>query len=115
MLAGLGVPVLNEYIDAFRNRDLSRCLALYTEGAILEFGGTYCRDPECIERWHAERFSANLSLSRIDSVAVNGDEVTIDGAVISDRLKTWGVPAIVGRARFIIREGKIAEARFGIA
>lgn len=110
----LNVPVLDQYIDAFRNRDLARCVALYTEDAILEFGGTFCRDSQCLERWHAERFAANLALLRVDSVLIDGDEVIIDGAVGSERLKTWGVIALVGHAKFIIRDGKIAEARFGL-
>lgn len=110
----LNVPVLDEYISAFADRNLSRCVGLYAPGAILEFGGTFCRDAACIERWHVERFAANLALLRIDNVQIDGDEISIEGAVVSDRLKTWGVPAIMGRARFIIRDGKIAEARFGL-
>src|ERR1039458_2694491 len=65
-----------------------RCTELYAEGAILEFGGTYCRDKQCLERWHRERFASNLDLLRIDSVLVNGNVVTVDGVVNSDRLKT---------------------------
>src|ERR1035437_61456 len=78
----LNVPVLEDYLEAFRMRDLCRCTELYAEGAILEFGGTYCRDKPCLERWHRERFASNLDLLRIDSVLVNGNVVTVDGVVM---------------------------------
>jgi|ERR1017187_2238926 hypothetical protein len=110
----LNVPVLDGYLEAFRMRDLSRCTEFYAEGAILEFGGTYCRDRPCLERWHRERFASNLALLRIDNVFVNGNVVTVEGVVNSDRLETWGVAPLPGRAIFSIRDGKIAEARFGL-
>src|ERR1039458_9591716 len=103
----LNVPVLEDYLEAFRMRDLCRCTELYAEGAILEFGGTYCRDKPCLERWHRERFASNLDLVRIDNVLVNGSVVPADGGVTSAPLKAWGVPPLWGRAIFIIRDGKI--------
>jgi hypothetical protein len=106
--------VLVEYIEAFRTRDLPRCVRCYTEDAILEFGGTYYQDRPCLERWHLERFASNLALLRIDNVLVIDESVTIDGLVTSDRLKTWGIAPLPGRAQFTIRHGKIAEARFGL-
>jgi len=108
------VPVLEGYLEAFRMRDWSRCADFYAGDAVLEFGGTYCRDRPCLEKWHRERFASNLSLLRIDKVVVNGDVVTVDGVVNSDRLETWGVAPLSGRAVFRIRDGKIAEARFGL-
>jgi hypothetical protein len=110
----LNLPVLDEYLEAFRLRDVSRCVAFYAEGAILEFGGTYCRDRPCLEKWHRERFASNLSVLQIGNAAVNGGIVTVDGVVSSDRLATWGVAPISGQATFNIRDGKIAEARFGL-
>src|ERR1017187_3964411 len=103
----LNVPVLEDYLEAFRIRDLCRCTELYAEGAILEFGGTYCRDKPCLERWHRERFASNLDLLRIDSVLVNGNVGTVRGGVIRAGLKPGGAPPLWGRAIFIIRDGKI--------
>ena len=110
----LNVPVLDDYFDAFRMHDVSRCVGFYAEGAILEFGGTYCRDRPCLEKWHSERFASNLAVLRIDNVVVNGGVVTVEGVVSSDRLANWGVAPIAGQASFRIRDGKIAEARFGL-
>src|SRR5579864_539388 len=110
----LQVPVLREYMEAFRARNLSGCLGLYSEDAVLEFGGTFCRDRQCLERWHVERFTANMVVTKIDRLGINGDEITVEGAITSDRLQTWGAGDIQGRAKFVIRNGKIAEARFGL-
>ena len=113
-MAAVNVPVLDEYFEAFHMRDVARCLAAYGENAILEFGGTYCQDKACLERWHQERFASNLSVLRIEHVTIDGATVTVEGVVSSDRLRTWGVQPVAGQAVFIVRDGKIADARFGL-
>jgi hypothetical protein len=113
-LPPLNIPVLDAYLTAFRERDVARCMESYADGAVLEFGVMYFRDRASVEKWHRERFAANLALVRIDKASVNGDVVTADGAVSSDRLRKFGLSTLPVRATFHIRDGKITEARFGL-
>ena len=112
-MTATNVPLLDAYLEAFRARDLERCIQCYAEGALLEFAGSSCRDRQALENWHRDRFLANVAVLRIDGVAADGAVVTVDGTVTSDRLKTWRISALPARAKFVLRDGKIAEARFG--
>jgi len=108
------VPVLEQYLVAFRSHDLPRCLGFYSDSAILEFGVTYCRDRPCRERWHRERFAANADILQVDHVGVEGELVTCEGIVTSDRLRAWGVTRLPVKATFRVQNGKIEEARFAL-
>jgi len=113
-LAGIDVPVLEEYLEAFLARELMRCVDLYAEGAVLEFATTQCRNRPELEKWHRERFSANLELVQIEQARVEGAEVILEGVVTSDRLKAWRIGTLPVRAKFAFRGDKIASARFGL-
>jgi hypothetical protein len=108
------IPVLDNYLKSFDSRDLERCLEFYAPGALIEFGVTMCLDKEAIERWHHERWSANLRLIDIGKTEIAGDVVTVDATVVSDRLKMWRLKSLPVRARFKLLQGKIVEARYGL-
>lgn len=110
----IGVPILDAYLAAFESRALPACLACFADSSLIEFGPSQYASLDAIERWHRERWSANMKLLRIDGLSERDGLITIEGAVTSDRLKTWRLTALPVRAKFRIRDGKIAEARFGL-
>ena len=113
-LPGIDAPGWDESLEAFQARDLSRCGDLYVEGAGLEFATTHCRNRPELEKWHRDRFNANLQLLQIDLAKVEGGEVIVEGVITSDRLKAWRIGTLPVRARFAFQGDKIASARFGL-
>ena len=104
--------IVKEYLEAFEARDLERCMALYDEGATLEFGpGTY-QGREQLEEWHEARFAAELKILHIDDVKVEGNTITVQAIITSKRLKLWHLNQTKASAKFQVRDGKIADLRF---
>lgn len=106
--------VVQSYIDAFAARDLLRCVDLYDEQATLTAGPARHQGKKELEEWHQARFDADLHVVRIDDIFSDGDSVTVEGVVTSNRLKAWRVGTLSGRAKFQIREGKIASLELGM-
>lgn len=101
--------VVQHYIDAFSARNLAGCMDLYDEQATLTAGPAKHRGKKDLEEWHQARFDANMRVMRIDDMYSDGDTVTVEGTVTSDRLKAWRVGKLTGRAKFVIHEGRIAS------
>ena len=102
------------YLDAFEARDLARCLDFYADDATLIFQTGHYEGKEAIERWHRDRFAADLRLVHLDGISVRGDSVKIDATATSNRLRAWKVPSIHGTVTLTFDNGKIKEAMFGV-
>ena len=104
--------LLEAYLEAFRARDVGRCVSFFHEDATIDFQvGTY-RGRKSIEEWHNERFAAGLNLDRIDRTTVSGNTVTIDATVSSSRLAAFRIKSL--GARVMIQfdtEGKVKYAK----
>ncbi|GAB4558283.1 MAG: hypothetical protein Kow0047_03260 [Anaerolineae bacterium] len=109
------VAVLNSYLEAIEARDLDRCMSFYTDDAVVHFGMGVYRGAKSITDWHRERFDADLHVLEMDRVEAGQDQVTCELVVTSRRLKAWRINTLRGKGTFTFRDGKIAEARFGLA
>ena len=102
------------YLQAIEDRDLDRCLALYTDDPTIRFAtGTY-HGKQAATEWHKDRFKANVHVKLMDDIAVQGDQVVINAVVTSDRLKAWRINTLKGKGTFQFENGKVKEARFAL-
>jgi ketosteroid isomerase-like protein len=105
---------VESYLEAFASRDLLRCLEFFVEDATLVFvSGTY-KGRAAIEQWHTDRFAADLKILRIDGVTTEGDTVTVDLHVTSNRLRFFKIANLDGRATMQLEQGRIKELKFGL-
>ena len=86
-----------EYVAAFGARELSRCLEFFADDARLAWQGGIYQGKSQIEEWHKDRFAADLRVIQLEDVRVEGNTVTIDGVVTSNRLKAWRLGSLGGR------------------
>ena len=70
------------------------------------------RDVQEIERWHDDRFGADLRLVRVEDIRTSGNVVTVDAVATSKIAKAWKVNSVAGRVTFVVEEGKIVESKF---
>lgn len=94
--------------------NLVRCPECFSEPALVEFGPSLYRDRAALEKWHKERWTNNMRLLQIHPVDITDDAVTVEGVVISDRLKFWKLTTLSVDARFKFSGEKIVEARYGL-
>jgi ketosteroid isomerase-like protein len=99
------------YLDAFHARDLDRCLEFYADDATVDFNKTVYSGRQGITEWHKDRFAADLRLIKMNSMTVEGDTVTVDGAVASKRLAAWRLKALSGRVTMRFEDGKIKQGK----
>jgi ketosteroid isomerase-like protein len=99
------------YLDAFHARDLERCLEFYADDATVDFNKTLYSGRQGITEWHKDRFAADLRLIKMNSMTVDGDTVTVDGAVASKRLAAWRLKALSGRVIMRFENGKIKQGK----
>ena len=99
------------YLEAFHARDLERCMEFFTEDSNVDFNMTMYTGRQAITDWHKDRFAADLKMVKKNSVTVNGDTVTIDGAISSKRLSAWRVKALSGRVTMRFEDGKIKNGK----
>ena len=106
--------VVQEYLEAFSERALARCVDMYSDDALVFFPPVTYEGKQAVKDWHEARFLADARLVRMDNMTVNGDTVVIQGSITSKKLKVWRIPSVSGRAIFQVREGKIASLRFDL-
>lgn len=106
--------LIYQYMEAFEEQNLDRCLDFFADDAVLDFQGGVYRGQLAIKDWHKDRFAARLQIVRVDGIAVNGDTVTVDLVVTSDRLKAWRITRLPGTATYVFEQGRIKDARFGL-
>jgi ketosteroid isomerase-like protein len=99
------------YLDAFHAQDLERCLEFFADDATVDFNMTVYSGRQAITDWHKDRFAANLKMVKMNTMTVDGDTVTVDGAVSSKRLSAWRVKALSGRVTMRFEDGKIKNGK----
>lgn len=99
------------YLEAFHARDMDRCLAFFTEDSAIDFNMTMYKGLKSIAEWHKDRFAADLKMIKKNTITVDGDSVTIDGAISSKRLSAWRVKALSGRVVIVFENGKIKSGK----
>jgi hypothetical protein len=85
------------YMAAFEERDVEKCLTFFANDAIVNFQDVEYQGRDALRDWHAERFAANLRLSKIENVRVKGETVTVDAVASSDRLAAWKIKSLKSR------------------
>jgi hypothetical protein len=103
--------ITKNYISAFQERDLERCLSFFSENGAVDFQDVEYEGRQALEDWHKERFQANLKIDKIDSVKVKGEKVTVDCVVSSDRLSSWKVKSLKSRIEATFEGEKIQQAK----
>src|SRR5579862_2153347 len=99
------------YLDAFHAQDMERCMEFFTDDSSVDFNMTVYTGRKAIADWHKDRFAANLKMVKMNSITVDGDTVTVDGAVSSKRLSAWRVKALSGRVTMRFEGGKIKHGK----
>lgn len=111
-------PALNDlvhaYLEAFEARDMPTCLGYFGEEARVTFQSSVYRGLPAIERWHHDRFGANLRVIRVDNVRVDGQVVTAEAVVVSNRLKAWKIDALPITVTLGFVDGKINDVDFSL-
>jgi hypothetical protein len=106
-----GAAIINDYLQAVKDRDLKRCVDFYADDATLIFLSGVFRGKKAIEDWHKERFDAQFEILKVDGIRSRDDRVTLDAVITSKRLKTWKINSLGGRANFRLDKGKIRETK----
>lgn len=100
-----------DYLAAFNERDLEKCLAFFTEDATVDFQDVEYQGRAALKDWHEERFQANLKLNKLESVRVKGTTVIVDLVASSDRLAAWKINSLKSRIEAKFEDDKISEAK----
>lgn len=103
---------VEEYLQAFDERDLPTCVGFYAEDATIHFHVGVFQGIQAIEEWHRERFDADLRLLQLEKITVEENTVNVDAVATSSRLKAWKINRLAGKVVLAFEEGKIKEARF---
>jgi ketosteroid isomerase-like protein len=102
------------YLEAYDQRALSTCMDFFAQDATILFAmGTY-RGHQAIEKWHQDRFAADLRVTRVDEVKMDGDTVIVDVTATSKVARAWRFDSVAGRVTVVFRQGKIHKAEFGL-
>jgi ketosteroid isomerase-like protein len=105
---------VREYLSALGERNLERCLQCFADDATLTFFTAF-KGPKAIEKFHRDRFAADLRIVSVDAVEAVGDTVTVDLAVATTKLAAARIPALPGRATIRLEDGKIKTVKLGIS
>jgi hypothetical protein len=106
--------IVREYLAALSDHDVGRCLQFFADDATVTLFTTF-RGKAAIERFHRDRFGADLRIARVDRIETVGDTVTVHCAVATSKLAAAKIQALPGRAMIRLADGKIAAVRFGLA
>lgn len=90
-------PLVLDYLKAFDSRDVERCLSFCSEDAKFHFLWRTFRGRKGIEKWHRDRFAADLRVVRVDNISADRDTVTVDVVITSKKLQPHKVDSL-GRA-----------------
>jgi ketosteroid isomerase-like protein len=107
-------PLVLDYLKAFDARDLERCLSFCNEDATFHFLWRSFRGRKGIEKWHRERFAADLRVTRVDAISVEGNTVTVDVIVASNKLKARKVNQMGGRITLRLERGALKDVKFAL-
>jgi ketosteroid isomerase-like protein len=105
---------VREYLTALAERDLERCLQCFADDATLTFFTAF-KGQKAIEKFHRDRFAADLRIISVDAVEAVGNTVTVDLAVATRKLAAARIPALPGRATIRLEGGKIKTVNLGLS
>ncbi len=108
------IKLVNDYFDAFEDRDLLRCLEFYHDDAVVHFAIGKFPGIKSIEQWHADRFEGGMRIVEINSIEEQNDTVTVHAVATSPKLKLVKIDNFRGTATFVIQQGKFKEMRMGL-
>src|SRR5262245_11218890 len=101
------MTVIHEYFAAFEERNLERCLEFYGDGASVHFQFGDYDGRDAIASWHRERFAADLRVTHVDDMVVDGDTVNVAAVVASARLRSWKLEHLGVTRSFTFDAGRI--------
>lgn len=104
--------LVEAYLKAVKERDLSQCLSFYTEDASVKFLFSTYHGKQAIEKWHKDRFAANLQLLSLEGISVHDNTVVLSMLVSSNRLKSFGIKSVKATGVFLLQDSQIREAKF---
>lgn len=107
-------PLVLDYLKAFDERDLERCLSFCNEDTTFHFLWRTFRGRKGIEKWHRDRFDADLRVLRVDSVSAERNTVTVDVIITSNKLKPHKVNSLGGRITVRLEHGALQDVKFGL-
>lgn len=107
-------PLVLDYLKAFDSRDMARCLSFCNEDATFHFMWRSFRGLKGIEKWHRDRFAADLRVVRVMDISVEGNTVTVDVVVTSNRLKARNVKQVGGRIALRLERGALTDVKFSL-
>jgi hypothetical protein len=105
--------IVRDYLKAFEDRDLERCMTFFGDDVTVYFQNSVYRGTDAVRDWHKERFDADFRLVQLDSLAMNGESVTVDGVATSKRLRAWKIKNISGTMTVHFSDGLICDLEFG--
>jgi len=103
-----------DYLKAFESRDIKRCLSFCNDDATYHFLWRSYRGLKGIEKWHRDRFAADLRVIRVDDISVEGKTVTVDVIVSSSKLRARNVKQVGGRITLRLDRGALSDVKFSI-
>lgn len=107
-------PLVLDYLKAFDARDMERCLSFCDEDAKFHFLWRTFRGRKGIEKWHRDRFAADLRVIRVDNISSDRDTVTVDVVITSKKLKPHKVDSLGGRITVRLERGAMKDVRFAL-
>lgn len=106
--------VVEDYLRAFDQRDLDRCMSFFADDATIDFASGIYRRKQAIEEWHKKRFAADLRVKHIEKIKVQNGTVIVDAVASSKVAKAWRFDSIAGTMIFSFQQGKIKEVNFAL-
>ena len=103
--------LIESYLDAVREKDISRCLDFYHDDARLHFMMGVFKGKKAIADWHKERFDAEMEIVRVGKITTKGDTVSVDASVTSKKIRAFKIARLAGKASFRLDDGKIKEVK----
>ena len=105
--------LVKSYLKALEGRDMDTCMSFFAAGAVIHFMEGVYQGEQDIRQWHKDRFEAELQINEIEGIQHQGDTITVQAVISSNRLRAWKIRQLSGYARARIQDGKIQELTFG--
>ncbi len=105
---------IEAYLQAFEARDLSHCIVFFDDDACIYFMSEVYRGKERIEKWHKDRFAADLRIVGVKGMTIEENKVRIRGSIVSKRIRAWPAKSFSVIITASFEQGKIKEIKFGL-
>jgi hypothetical protein len=102
--------LVEAYRRAFDAKDVAGCVAFFAEDASIKFLFATYQGRAAIEDWHRDRFEAEVQITRLEDVTVQGSTVAINAVATSRKLRLFRIGEVKGTLTFRVEEGRFKEA-----